>query len=468
MSESALHDLRTIFADAVRSVDPAGLIRNHTRLDGEHLSVTTETESVTVDLRRFDRILLFGAGKATARMAAAVEELLGERLTEGIISVKYGHTEPLSVVSTIEAGHPVPDENSLLAAERIKELAGSADEKTLILNLISGGGSALLASPLSAAIEGETLALDLNEIQDTTSVLLACGAAIEEINCIRKHLSSIKGGRLAELCHPAMQINLLLSDVVGDRLDTIASGLTTHDTTTYGQALRILKKYDIAGKIPSRALKLLQAGNEGLIPETPKPGNRIFSQVRNLIIGSNRVAVQAALRAALRLGYNGIALSSRITGEAKEAARVFTGIAKEVRAYGTPVQKPACIIWGGETTVTLQGEGQGGRNQEFALAFLLELQEFGLDEDCGITMLAASTDGNDGPTDAAGGFASTEVLRAAAEKGLDPLDYLRNNDSYTFFEKTGFLHRTGPTNTNVCDIQTAIVGQPEEPGSSIS
>jgi hydroxypyruvate reductase len=454
----AYEDLHHIFSAALRSVNPETLLLECMELSGELLRVSSHLESMEIDLREFERILVLGAGKATARMALAVEEILGNHISEGLISVKYGHTEKLDTISLIEAGHPVPDENSLLAASRIGDLAEKADDRTLIINLISGGGSALLAEPLRTTINGETVALTLEEMRRTTSVLLGSGATIEEMNCIRKHLSSIKGGRLAERGYPALQLNVLLSDVIGDRLDTIASGLTTPDASTFGDALSILDRYGITNQVPEKAFRILHAGSRGEIPETPKAGSGIFSRVHNMIIGNNYVAVQAALQEARRLGYQTTALSSRITGEAREAALVFAGIVKDVQRYGLFASEPACIIWGGETTVTLQGSGRGGRNQEFALAFLLELQEYGREGESGITLLAASTDGNDGPTDAAGAFASTEVLRSAAARSLDPAKYLKNNDSHTFFDRTGFLLKTGPTNTNVCDLQIALVG----------
>jgi len=471
--KKAFHDLERIFTRAVDSVNPENLIRDRLNIKGDRLTITSEDGNLDIDLRGYTRIVVIGAGKATARMAKAVEAICGDRITEGLISVKYGHTEPLSIIETIEAGHPVPDFNSLDAAARILEMADRADEQTLILNLISGGGSALLAAPLHSIIEGvevapkgtspegtsslRSVALTLEELQETTRVLLGSGATIEEVNCIRKHLSAIKGGRLAEHAYPALQINLLLSDVIGDRLDTIASGLSTHDNTTYNQALAILEKYGIQGAVPARVARTLEAGGQGLIPETPKRGAALFERVNNLIIGNNLVAVRAAVGEAKHLGYDSIALSSRIIGEAREAAKVFAGIVKDVQRHGILAGKPSCIVWGGETTVTLQGSGKGGRNQEFALSFLLELQEYAAGYEQGIALLAASTDGNDGPTDAAGAYASTGVLVKSAELSLDPLDYLKNNDSYTFFDKTGFLLRTGPTNTNVCDLQIALV-----------
>jgi glycerate 2-kinase len=461
--EKRYEDLRAIFTEAVRSVDPERLVLDRLHLEDGRLTVVSDLDSLQIELDDFSRILVLGAGKATARMARAVEELLGDRISEGLVSVKYGHTQKLKVISLLEAGHPVPDENSVQAAARIGELARSADERTLVLNLISGGGSALLAGPIHASIEGKPVALTLDDLQKTTTILLASGATIEEMNCIRKHLSSVKGGRLSELCYPATQFNVLLSDVIGDRLDTIASGPTTPDDTTYGDALAILEKYGIGDRVPRRVMQVLQAGVRGLLPETPKRGSKVFERVKNLIIGNNRVALMAALREASLRGYTGIALSSRITGEAKEAAKIFAGIVKDVGRYGMPVQIPACVVWGGETTVTLQGSGRGGRNQEFALSFLLELREYGIEHDCGITMLAASTDGNDGPTDAAGAFASTDALSRASRQALDPAAYLRDNDSYTFFEKTGHLLKTGPTNTNVCDLQMALVTLAQPP-----
>jgi glycerate 2-kinase len=465
--EKRQEDLKAIFTESVRSADPERLVRDRLQLQGDNLTVLSDPDSLQIGLEDFDRILVLGAGKATARMARAAEKILGDRITEGLVSVKYGHTEKLEIISLIEAGHPVPDENSVQAAERIGELARRADERTLVLNLISGGGSALLAGPLHASIEGTPVDLTLDDLQKTTALLLASGATIEEMNCIRKHLSSVKGGRLSELCYPSTQLNVLLSDVIGDRLDTIASGPTTPDETTYGDALAVLEKYDIGDQVPQRVMRVLQAGVKGLLPETPKRGSKVFERVKNLIIGNNRVALTAALREAARRGYNGLALSSRITGEAREAAKVFAGIVKDVGRYGTPVDIPACVVWGGETTVTLQGSGKGGRNQEFALSFLLELREYGIENDCGITLLAASTDGNDGPTDAAGAFASTDALSRASRQSLDPAAYLKNNDSYSFFEKTGLLLKTGPTNTNVCDLQMALVTLPQ-PLSRIS
>jgi hydroxypyruvate reductase len=450
-------DLEHIFRDALHSVDPKRLIGECMRLEGERLFITTPGESFSIDLQDYEKIVVLGAGKATAAMAKAVEEILVGLITDGIISVKYGHTEQLGSIETIEAGHPVPDANGVKAAERITQIARDADRRTLILYLISGGGSALLSSPVTCTVKSQTISLSLNDLQETTKVLLASGATIGEVNCIRKHLSSIKGGKLAVLGYPALQVSLILSDVIGDRLDSIASGLTVYDHTTYVDAMDILRKYGIMEQVPKNVLSILEAGSLGLVPETPKAGNEIFQKVSNVIIGNNYSALQAARKKALNLGYNTLVLSSQVIGEAKEVAKVFAGIALDVRRAGIPVQPPACVIWGGETTVTLLGSGRGGRNQEFALSFLIELKERYGHENSNIHMLAASTDGNDGPTDAAGAYVLPEVLKKSGEMSLDAPEYLQNNDSNCFFERVDALFRTGPTNTNVCDIQVVIV-----------
>ncbi len=452
--EKAYDDLKRIFFAAVGRVDPYKIIRKCIRIANNKLNIELEEERFSFDLNNFKKIFIIGTGKATAKMAKAVEELLINRIDKGIISVKYGHTEHLSTIDTIEAGHPVPDENSIKAAQKIVEIAEIADEKALVINLISGGGSSLLTRPLEYTIDSKKNSLTLKEIQKTTEALLSCGATISEINCIRKHISSIKGGRLSRLLYPATQINLILSDVVGDRLDTIASGLTTFDESTYENALEIIKRYDIEDKIPLKVLNLIKAGASGLIDETPKREDRIFTKVFNILIGSNYSALLAASKAAETLGYNTTIISSQITGESREIAKVFLGISNDIKNHSLPVKRPACIIAGGETTVTLRGSGKGGRNQELALSFLSGMKNER--EDMKDTyFLSAATDGNDGPTDAAGAFASLQILEKSV--GMNVEDYLKNNDSYSFFDQIGWLFKTGPTNTNVCDIQILLV-----------
>ncbi len=448
--------LRKIFQAALDRIDPYHMMVNHIRLEGETLVVAFDDERHAVDLGAFNRVLVLGAGKASARMAKAVEDILGTRISQGLVSVKYGHAEALSRVEVVESGHPTPDENGEDAARRMAELVRTADERTLILNLVSGGGSALLPCPLVHDENGISVRLTLAHKQDMTRCLLACGADIGEINCIRKHISGVKGGRLLELMAPARSLNFILSDVVGDRLDTIASGLTSGDETTFQDALDIVEKYRLEHKAPPEVLRALNLGAQGHIRETPKPGDPATELATNILIGTNQAALLAACEKARAFGYNTAALTCALTGESREAAKFLFGIARDVRKSGMLVKKPACVIAGGETVVTLSGTGKGGRNQEMALAFLAELAK---DEaqGAGIHFLSASTDGSDGPTDAAGAFASGELLGLARQEGLSIEASLRDNDSYHFFEKIGFLLKTGPTMTNVCDLHMVLI-----------
>jgi hydroxypyruvate reductase len=322
-------DLSAIFEASLHRVNPYLMIKERMRLEGTALSIKTDDGTLRWDLANYERILVLGAGKATAKMALAVEEILGGRISEGIIAVKPGHTEKLSRIKMIMAGHPVPDAGSVEAGKEIARLCKEAGEKTLIFNLISGGGSALLSFPYAWEDAEGSHALTLEDKQGTTKALLACGANIQEINCIRKHLSGIKGGRLAQLSWPADSVNLILSDVVGDRLDSIASGLAVPDNSTYDEAIRLVKKFDIADKLPPPAWKVLRRGAEGKIPETPKKGDPAFEKVKNILIGSNYGALLAAERTAKDLGYHTVVLSSEITGEAREAARFYLGFARD-------------------------------------------------------------------------------------------------------------------------------------------
>ena len=452
----AYRDLESIFLAGVERVNPRELIRAGLRLEGEGLEVQSQSASLTIDLREFERIVVLGAGKASAAMAAGLEQVLGDRIAEGVVVVKYGHTEELKRIRLIESGHPVPDEQGVRGAEAVAELARRADEKTLVVNLISGGGSAILPAPFQGEGRGGRLTLSLEDKRRATRVLLACGAAIQEFNCIRKHISALKGGRLAELLHPARSLNLILSDVVGDRLDTIASGLTVADETTFAQALSIVARYGIEEQLPAAVVELLRRGADGEFPETPKPGDPVFDAVTNVLLGTNSTALSAAARKAEQLGYLPVVLSSRVVGEAREVAKVLAAIALDMGTSELLAKKPACLLCGGETTVTLRGKGLGGRNQELALAFL---QEIGADAAAaeGIAFLSGATDGNDGPTDAAGAFASADVLERARGQGLSIPGYLARNDSYSFFEALGGLLKTGPTNTNVCDLQICLI-----------
>ena len=453
MTSAPARDLEAIFRAALDRVDPVRMMKRVLRLEGDVLRVETELSSASFDLSAFDRVVVTGMGKASARMALGLEEILGGRIADGLVSVKKGHVERLGRVRLIEAGHPVPDESSSRAAEEIRAFADACDARTLVITLISGGGSALLSAPARAADGRELLSLD--EKKGVTRVLLACGATIQEINAVRKHLSRIKGGRLARAYAPATSLNLILSDVVGDDLDVIASGPTVPDSTTFADALAVLKRHGVADRVPRAALKALEEGALGLHEETAKPGDPAFERTTNVLVGTNHQALLAAEAKARELGYATLVLTSRLTGEAREAALALLGIGEDVALTGFPLRPPACLIAGGETTVTLRGSGKGGRNQEMALAFLAALPRSRAARR--LSFLAASTDGNDGPTDAAGAFASFEIVERARASGLEASVSLAANDSYRFHESAGSLLSTGPTNTNVCDVAILLV-----------
>ena len=321
-----------------------------------------------------------------------------------------------------------------------------------MINLISGGGSSLLELPY----KDEETELTLSDIQLITKELLASGASIEEINCIRKHLSLIKGGRLAALVFPAKCITLILSDVIGDRLDSIASGLTVPDTTTYKDVLGIIGSYKLMKKLPEAVLNVIKRGAKGLIKDTPKSNDNSFSIISNILIGNNISALKAAEVEAKKLGYNVHILTSQLSGEAKEVAKIFTAITKDIKTGKIKEDLPLCILSGGETTVTLKGEGKGGRNQEMVLSFLNEMYSCP-DLADRVVFFSGGTDGNDGPTDAAGAIFTIDVLNRCIKNDLNPGHYLKNNDSYNFFKQTDGLVITGPTNTNVCDIQILLI-----------
>ena len=445
-------DLVTIFQAGLDRVNPYSMISQCVSIEGDRLQVRTEDLSLTVDLSGFTRIVLIGAGKATAPMARAFEDLLGERLEGGIICVKEGHAEPLRRVTVRQASHPVPDERGIAAAREIMALASEAGEKCLVINCISGGGSALLPCPFA----DDATSLTLADKQQTTDVLLRCGASIQEINCVRKHISGIKGGRLLQQLAPARSLNFILSDVIGDDLSSIASGMTAADPTTYGDALAIFEKYGVVDNVPAQVVDLLRRGQAGELAESLKPGDAALACADNILIGTNRQALLAAGIRARELGYNVQILSSQIGGEAKNVARFIADVGREMVATDLFMKKPACLIVGGETVVTIRGTGKGGRNQEMALAFLQEMHSWTAGRE-NTGFLAASTDGNDGPTDAAGAFADALLLENMNIRQESIAEALANNDSYSFFQSVDGLLKTGPTNTNVCDIQILLV-----------
>jgi hydroxypyruvate reductase len=425
---------------ALEGVDPAAAVNRHLQRKGAKINIA----GTRYDLDAYERVFVVGGGKATVALATAVAGVLGDFLTSGIGVTKYGHAAParpsvrpatapaLDRIEVIEAGHPVPDHNSVRGARAIVDLASQATERDLIICLISGGGSALLTLPVPG--------LELAELQSMTEAMLRSGATIGELNTVRKHWSQIKGGGLARVAAPATVITLILSDVVGDPLDVIASGPTVADPTTVADAEAVLGRYGIAPPLP--------------VPfrESPKPGDAAFKRVLNVVIGSNRLAAVAAADKARELGYAALLLGTYVEGEAREVAKVAAGLAKGIRMHGDPMPPSACLIWGGETTVTVHGAGIGGRNTELALSAAVALEGWP-----GILLMALATDGTDGPTDAAGAIVTGETVARARALGLDPLAALAENDSYTFFNSLGDLIRTGPTGTNVNDLLFILV-----------
>ncbi len=393
------------------------------------------------DYSRFRHVYVIGAGKAAASMAHAAERALGSVVTGGLVNVKDGHVAKLRRVEWNECGHPVPDARGVAGAERIAAIASAAGEGDLVLCLISGGASALLPLPAPP--------ITLAEKREVTRLLLASGAEIREINTLRKHLSFIKGGQLARMAWPARVEALLISDVIGDYVDVIGSGPVAPDSSTFLEAAGVLDRYGIRDKVPATVRARIDQGVAGAIDETPKPGNRIFTRVCNTVVGGNRLALDAAARRARDLGLRALVLSGSVAGEAREIARMHAAIAREVAESGRPLRPPACIVTGGETTVTLRGAGKGGRNQEFALAAALDIA--GLDN---VVVFSAGTDGTDGTTDAAGAIADGDTLR----RKPDARRYLDANDSYHYFEALGDLVVTGPTNTNVADVRIVLIG----------
>ncbi len=429
-----------IFKKGLEAVDPRACIHERCTREGHLFRI----ENRTYNLTRFKQIFVIGAGKAGASMALAIEEILGDRITTGMVIVKYGHLETLEKIKLIQAGHPIPDANGISAAENILKLAQAAGEKDLVICLISGGGSALMTLPAHG--------ITLEDKQETTAQLLNCGATIHEINTIRKHISRIKGGQLATAVSPATMVSLILSDVVGDDLDTIASGPAVPDQGTFEQCFSFLEKYNIKAALPDAIVDHLKKGIKGLIHETPKIGDPAFQNISHTIIAKNVDALMGAKKEAIKSGYNTQILSSMLEGESRDIAAVHTAIAKEIIATGHPVTPPACVLSGGETTVTITGPGKGGRNQEFALACAAGIKGIG-----NVVILSAGTDGTDGPTDAAGAIVDYTTIHRADEIGLIAGHFLKNNNAYPFFDRLSDLIKTGPTNTNVMDLRMILI-----------
>lgn len=435
--KSRLQKVAAILSSALLAVDPAVAVMQVLSKEENLLKVKEEI----YDLSRINRIWLIGVGKAGVPMAQSAAAILGDRLSGGIVIVKEGFTSGSlpNNVTLLEAGHPIPDHRSQNGAQQIEHLLRKLTPDDLVLCMISGGGSALLSNP----VRGVSLA----DLQILSQLLLDCGASVSEINTLRKHLDKFKGGQLVKHASPAQVVSLILSDVVGNPLDIIASGLTVPDPSSYLDAVIILEKYNLMNRIPTPIINHLQKGIRGEISETPKPENAIFNRVQNEIIASNLNACQAAYRKAQELGFNTHILTTYLQGEAREAGRFLVTILRQIADTGQPLSRPACMVVGGETTVTIKGKGKGGRNLELALSAAIEMD--GLSD---VALITLASDGNDGPTDAAGAYVDGLTLSRAQQHKLNPSQYLEENNSYPFFDTLGDLIKTGPTQTNVNDL----------------
>ena len=437
-------DAARIWKAALLSVDPEEAVRKVVKRQGEILRIGRRQ----FQLKKIRKLWILGAGKAAAPMGQALERILGKYISGGILVTKYGHSLPLKRLEIFEAGHPLPDANGRAAASRmltlLREEIGPDD---LAICVLSGGASALLVSPAEN--------ISLKDKLQCTQLLLNCGANIHEMNAVRKHLSRVKGGGMARLIAPTRTVSLILSDVVGDDVTTIASGPMAPDPTTFADCLQILRKFEVLERVPASVRRCFELGAAGKLEETPKVGDPAFIKSESIIVGSNAQACTAAARMAKRLGYHATVLTSRLEGDTGEAARFHMNIAWEILSHRRPIRRPACIISGGETTVQVTGKGKGGRNQEFTLRCVSELAR--LPVPC--VVASVGTDGTDGPTDAAGAIADTATYSRSLKFGDQFLnESLNNNDSYRFFHCLNDLIITGPTRTNVMDLRIVMVG----------
>ena len=430
-NKKSREDILKVFESGIKAVNPYISTKKMIKIKGDKLIL----DSDIYQLNSFENIYVIGAGKASIQMVRAIFEIFGNRISGYVNSLE---NKEIGNIICNKSCHPIPDKNGEIGATNIYEIAKNAGKNDLIICLISGGGSAMMPLPENG--------ISLKDKIEVTKLLLECGANINEINAVRKHLSKIKGGKLANIAYPAKTISLILSDVVGDPLDSIASGPTSPDSTTYEDVLQILKKYDIYEKIPKNVIyHIISKKNE-----TPKPGDKIFENVKNIIIANNKIALNEASKKSVQLGYNTMVLTSHLEGEAREVGIMLTGIAKDILKYDEPVKKPAMILCGGETTVNLTGNGKGGRNQELVISALRKLPE-------NVTIASIGTDGIDGNSNSAGAIGDFDVLKISKEKELNIDEFLKNNDSNTFFKKTNGLINTGPTGTNVADIIAVVI-----------
>jgi len=430
----------TSLETALNAVDPKQMLKSKLLLNDSTLTV----DKLSFNLKKLKNVYVVGGGKASGSMAEAIEQILRERVTGGLVNVPHGNKNRTSRIKLHEANHPVPDEAGVEGTRRMLDIAEKAERNDLIICLISGGGSSLMPLPRGN--------ISLADKKEMTQALLKSGATINEVNTVRKHISDFKGGWLAKKAYPTTILNLILSDVVGDPLDFIASGPTVPDSTTFDEAVGVLKKYSLWATTPESIRQLLSKGEKGLVPETPKACDEAFRKVYNVVVGNNRSSSLAACNQLKTAGLNTLLLTATMEGEARHVGVILASIAREVTVSANPAPKPTGIVAGGETTVTVTGKGLGGRNQELALAAASRLK--GSE---GIAMASLSTDGIDGPTDAAGAVIDGKTVIRAVKEGLAPEKFLAENDSYHFFSMLGDLILTGPTGTNVNDVSVIVV-----------
>lgn len=427
--------LDRIISSAIASVTPKTIISRKVKLHDDFLVVGSRK----FDLKNVENIFVVGAGKASAFMAFEIEKILGDRVTGGAVSTKYGHSAESKRIKILEAGHPLLDTNTLKATSQILEISNRANENDLVICLISGGGSSLL--------EKLPDQISLTDLQKVNRHLLECGAAINEINTIRKKLSLVKGGKLLRSIYPASCLSLIISDVIGDRIDMIASGPTCLEKLSADESLNIIAKYNLTDRLPKNVLEYLNQAEDSIKTMSD------FASCENIILAANRDAIEAARQQASSFGYNIYVINEPLTGEARVRGKELAKLVFEIYDANIPVQRPACVIAGGETTVTIRGKGTGGRNQELTLAALIEMKNFARP----FLIASFGTDGTDGPTDAAGGVIDQNTWRGTIKQNLNPLQSLSNNDSYNLLSKVNGLIKTGPTGTNVADILLCLI-----------
>jgi len=431
---------RQIFSSALEGANPQKAVNSSLHLEGNSLRLNDKS----YNLDDYKEILVSGVGNYSVHMSQAVEKILGERIDRGMVLTRYTLGFTLEKVEAIEAGFPIPDQSGVTGTKKLKAFLEAAGDDTLLILLISKGAPSLATAP----VEGVNLAEKLK----TTSLLRKSGADIRELYAVQKHLSTSKGGQIAKAGYPATMPTLILSDLLEDDLSLICSGLTVPDETTYEEAREVLQKYELIDRLPKTVLEHIEAGVEGLRDETPKPGDKIFDKVDNVIVASNSISLKSAQETARELGYNSTVFPSFLKGEAKEMGTRFGELVKQVKTAGKPVSPPACLIFGGETTVTKKGRGRGGANQEVALGTAIELA--GIEN---FLLLQSSTSGTDGDSDVSGAIVDGGTTERADKLGLDPKAFLANNDSYSLFRQTEETFVTGPTDTNVMDIGIILV-----------